>query len=93
MKFLILLYKGLIDEYISIFKYHVFLCTICDEIFINMKPLIPYPNIQRVKVVKASLDLTGKILILIKEEKESWMTATERSATPLYTEKSSKVQF
>ena len=55
----------------------------------------------RVEVVKASLDLTGKILILIKEDLESWMSATERSATPLYTEKSSwycslnawKVQF
>ena len=42
-----------------------------------------------VEVVKASLDLTGKILILIKEDLESWMSATERSATPLSTEKSS----
>ena len=56
---------------------------------------------KRVEVVKVSLDLTGKILILIEEDWESWMSATERSATPLYTEKSSwycslnawKVQF
>ena len=31
-----------------------------------------------VEVVKVSLDLTGKILILIKEDLESWMSATER---------------
>ena len=41
---------------------------------------------NRVEVVKVSLDLTGKILILIKEDLESWMSATERSTTPLYTE-------
>ena len=56
---------------------------------------------KRVEVANTSLDLTGKILILTKEDLESWMSATERLATPLYTEKSSwycslnawKVQF
>ena len=40
----------------------------------------------RVDVVKASLDLTGTYLILIKEKYDFWMIATESSATPLYTD-------
>ena len=89
------------DTLVLIHQSHLRLVATPVEINRSTQNISFYLKISWVELVKVSLEFKKDTLMLIKEEEDSWMSATERLAIPLYTEKSNwywsrnawKVQF